>query len=210
MCKASDMGVTLMKTDPINLYAGIRETISQTEESGRQVSEARRQQAREYESYIARADEFKQQYGIRSESDARAAATRYVLNNSGVHTVCATINTFDVLEAFIRLSGEKLSSGEDLMLKDYENTLGHYYCRHACGICEPSCPYQVPVNTIMRFNHYYEAQGREKHAMLKFANLQESNVDRCIDCQGHCESACPYRVPVRSLLTNACNNLTLE
>lgn len=209
LCRSSDMGVTLMKTDPINLYAGIRENISQTEQSGRQVSEARRQLAQQYESFIARADEFKQRYGISSESDARAAATRYVLDNSGVHAVCATINTFDVLEAFVRLSGEKLSSDENLLLKGYENTLGLYYCRHACGICEPSCPNQVPVNTIMRYNHYYEAQSREKHAMLKFANLTESNVERCMECQGHCESACPYEVRVRSLLVNAYHNLTL-
>ncbi|HOW10180.1 MAG TPA: hypothetical protein PLX08_10305 [Bacteroidales bacterium] len=23
-----------------------------------------------------------------------------------------------------------------------------------CGICQPSCPYNVPVNTIARFNNY--------------------------------------------------------
>jgi predicted aldo/keto reductase-like oxidoreductase len=210
MCRSRDMGVTLMKTDPINLYAGIRENISQTEQSGRQVSEARKRLAQEYESFVAQADEFMQRYGIRSETDARAGATKYVLNNPDVHTVCATVNTFDVLEAFVALSGQKLSADEDSLLNGYEDMLGQYYCRHACGICEPSCPYQVPVNTIMRYNHYYEAQGREKQAMQKFANLMETSVDHCVDCQGHCESACPYNVPVRSLLANAFHNLTLE
>ena len=209
MCKARNMGVTLMKTDPINLYASIRENIDQTEQRGRRLSEARRQIAQDYESYVAQAEAFKQEYGIQSEAEARTAATKFVLDNPDVHSVCPTINTFDVLEAFVSLSGEKLSNEEGTMLDGYENMLGQYYCRHACGICEPSCPYRVPVNTIMRYNHYFEAHGREKHAMQKYANLTAANAQRCFDCPGHCESACPYGVPVRSLLANAYRNLTL-
>ncbi len=209
MCQTRNMGVTLMKTDPINLYASIRESIDQTEQAGRRVSEARRQIARDYETYVAQAEAFKQEYGIQSEAQARSAATKFVLTHPGVHSVCPSINTFDGLEAFIALSGQKLSDGEDDLLNGYEKTLGRYYCRHACGICEPSCPDRVPVNTIMRYNHYFEAHGRERQAMQKYANLAAAEAGRCFDCPGPCESACPYGVPVRSLLARAHSNLTL-
>lgn len=210
MCKARNMGITLMKTDPINLYASIREDIDETEQRGRQLSEARRQMVQEYEAFIARAETFKREHGVQSEAEARAAATKFVLSNRDVHSVCPSINTFDMLEACVALSGEKLSDEEGSVLNGYERMLGQYYCRHACGICEPSCPYQVPVNTIMRYNHYFEAHGREKHAMQKYASLTAANAHHCLDCAGHCESACPYEVPVRSLLVNSHQNLTLE
>jgi predicted aldo/keto reductase-like oxidoreductase len=209
MCKAREMGVTLMKTDPINLYASIRASIDRTEQRGRQVPESQQRLARDYESYISRADAFKEKYGIRSEADARAAATRFVLNNPDVHSVCPTINTIDALEAFVSLSGERLSGEDGAMLDGYDSMLGQYYCRHACGICEPQCPDQVPVNTIMRYSHYFEAHGRERKAMQKYADLDAANASRCLDCPGHCESACPHEVPVRSLLANAHRNLTL-
>jgi predicted aldo/keto reductase-like oxidoreductase len=165
--------------------------------------------AQDYASYIARADAFKEEYGIQSEAEARAAATRFTLNNPDVHSVCPTINTIDALGAFVRLSGQRLSADDGAMLDGYDSMLGQYYCRHACGICEPHCPHQVPVNRIMRYSHYFEAHGREKQAMQKYASLDAANANRCLDCPGHCESACPYEVPVRSLLANAHRSLTL-
>ena len=87
--------------------------------------------------------------------------------------------------------------------------LGRYYCRHACGICEPSCPYQVPVNTISRYGHYFDVQSREKQAIQKYAALSGTTAEPCQDCEGHCESACPFGVRVRTLLTRAHKNLTM-
>jgi predicted aldo/keto reductase-like oxidoreductase len=209
MCQTRNMGVTLMKTDPINLYASIRESIDQTEQRGRRVSEARQKIAKDYEAYVAQAEAFKQKFGIQSEAQARSAATKFVLAHPGVHSVCPSINTFDGLEAFVALSGQKLSDGEEDMLNGYEEMLGRYYCRHACGICESSCPERVPVNTVLRYNHYFEAHGREKQAMQKYANLA-AEAQHCLDCPGLCESACPYGIPVRSLLVRAHSNLTLS
>ena len=44
------------------------------------------------------------------------------------------------------------------LLVEYNSQLGQYYCHHACGEGESSCPHHVPVNTIMRYNHYFEVQ----------------------------------------------------
>ncbi len=95
------------------------------------------------------------------------------------------------------------------MLASYESLLGRYYCRHACGICEPSCPYQVPINTIARYGHYFDVQSREKQAIRKYAALSGTKAEPCIECEGHCEAACPHGVPVRTLLTRAHQKLTL-
>jgi predicted aldo/keto reductase-like oxidoreductase len=209
MCKTKNMGVTLMKTDPINLYARIEESLAQTRARNREVSETRQRMAQDYEAYVEKAQEFKQQHGVQSESQARAAAIKFVLTNPDVHTVCPSINTFDALTTYVGLSGEKLTDEDDSLLDGYDKLLGKYYCRHGCGTCEGSCPSHVPINTIMRYSHYFESHNREKHAMQEYAHLGTANVNSCLACVGHCEAACPHGVPVRSLLVHAHDNLVL-
>lgn len=209
MCRTQNMGVTLMKTDPVGIGAILTDRMEQQRQSGRRISEAQERIVQEYEAWVEAADEFKARHGLQSNTQVRDAATKFVLDHPGVHAVCPTINTFDALEAFVSLSGQRLASTENSMLASYDELLGRYYCRHACGICEPTCPQNVPVNTIMRYGHYFDAQGREKQAIQKYAALAGANAEGCRDCSGPCESACPYRVPVRSLLARAHERLTL-
>ncbi len=213
-CASKNVGVTLMKTDPVSLAAGRTEALEAQMEAakrpdGRPVSESRQQTTREYQAWADAAEAFKRQHGLRSATQVRDAAIKFVLAHSGVHTVCPTINTFEALEGFVALSGQKLSTAERPILASYEDLLGPYYCRHACGICEPSCPQQVPVNTILRYGHYYAAQGREKQAMQKYADLAGPTADICAGCPGHCEAACPHGVRAKSLLAQAHDNLTM-
>jgi len=209
MCRSKNMGVTLMKTDPVNVNARVVESNEQRRQSGRQLPERAQRLADEYAEFAAGAEEFLRQHRLESASQVRAAATKFVLDNPGVHSVCPTINTFDQLESFVSLSGLRLSRAESGMLENYGTLLGRFYCRHACNSCEPSCPKGVPVNTILRYNHYFEAHGREKHAMGKYARLTGNTAEACEDCDGHCESACPHGVPTRTLLANAHRNLIL-
>ena len=98
---------------------------------------------------------------------------------------------------------------QEPILAAYKEECGELYCRHACGICESSCPHHVPVNTIMRYNHYFEAQGSEKFAMEKYAQLETSKADHCRNCAGWCQTSCPYGVPIQGLLNIAHAQLTL-
>ena len=207
-CRARDMGVTLMKTNPVGVVARASESAAGARASGR-ISEARERTLQEYEAWAEAAEEFKQQHGVRSATEVRDAAIKFCLDHPGVHSVCPTMNSFDELEGFIALSGRKLSTSDGPMLASYDDLLGRYYCRHACGICEPSCPYQVPINTISRYGHYFDVQSREKQAIQKYAALTGATAEGCADCEGFCEVACPYDVPVRSLLTLAHQKLTL-
>jgi predicted aldo/keto reductase-like oxidoreductase len=203
-CRGSNMGVTLMKTDPV----GIGAIMSERLEGGGRMSEERERVLRDYVRWTEAAEEFKALHGVQSEAEVRGAATKFCLDHSGVHTVCATINSFDVLEAFLALSGQGLTQTERPMLASYEGLLGPFYCRHGCGVCEPACPEGVRINDILRYGHYFDAQGREKQAMAKYASLAPTDGRGCADCDAPCEEACPYGVPARALLTRAHSRLT--
>jgi predicted aldo/keto reductase-like oxidoreductase len=207
-CRARDMGVTLMKTNPVGVVARAGESAAQARASGR-ISEAQERLLRDYEAWAEAAEEFKTRHGVRSATEVRDASIRFCLSHPGVHSVCPTINTFDELRAFVALSGQTLTSTDGPMLASYEQLLGSFYCRHACGACEPACPHQVPVNTISRYGHYFDVQSREKEAIRRYAALKRTKADVCIECEGLCETACPHHVRVRTLLTRAHENLTL-
>ncbi|MFC1564398.1 aldo/keto reductase [candidate division KSB1 bacterium] len=215
-CREKNMGTTLMKMNPVNFYKSSLETgerIEQMKKEGRELPEFYEKiypkLLKEYENRLNDAESFKEKYGLAADDEIGDAAIKFCLSNLDVHAVCPTPTNFDELNSFIALSGQTLTEPEGSMLLDYENMFGRYYCRHACGLCHSACPHEVPVNTIMRYNHYFDAQGREKHAMRHYANLRTQNAQNCRDCTGHCEKMCPYGVPVQSLLIYAHNNLSL-
>lgn len=207
-CKAKGMGVTLMKTNPVKVYNRRQTEIERYKASGRPVPQHMQQLMRDYKTWLQKADVFKEKYGLRSDEQVRDAAIKFVITNPDVHTVCASINDFDELNRFVRLSGQNLIKTDTSMLKDYDKNLGAFYCRHGCGICETACDRKVPVNTILRYNHYLEAQKQEKYALQQYNQLQ-TKADTCSTCRGECEKACPYGVKVRSLLTIAHENLSI-
>ena len=156
------------------------------------------------------ARDFIKRYNLKSDKQIRDAAILFVLSNPNVHTVCTTVLNFDDASAYLKLSGKKLEPRDRSILSAYKKECGSLYCRHACGICESQCPNKVPVNTIMRYDHYFVSQGREKHAMIKYAALKSARADKCQNCPGYCESACPYGVPVQALLASAHETLSLK
>ena len=50
----------------------------------------------------------------------------------------------------------------------------------------------------MRYAYYYQKQGREKHAMKKYARLGARNAGICLDCHAPCAGACEPRTPAIS------------
>ena len=208
-CHEKNMGTTLMKTDPVRSYNDIENMYARMRERGR-VTEAAEKIINEFKSRADKAREFALKYGLSGDKEVRSAAIKFCLGNPDVHSVCPTINTYEDLEFYVSLSGGKLEPVDEGMLADYKSFSGSLYCRHACGECEPHCPHDVPVNTIMRYQHYFMSQGREKHAMEKYAALQRTNAAVCTDCKGHCEAACPFGVSVQGLLMAAHQTLSLD
>jgi predicted aldo/keto reductase-like oxidoreductase len=209
ICKEKNIGTTLMKVNPIGKWSGLKERIEKMKSEGKTVPPEYPGMITRIEAKAKKAEEFIKKYRLNDPARMRDAAVRFVLSDPNVHTVCLAMKNFDDMDTYLALSGTRLSDMEKVKLAAYKEGCGEFYCRHACGICEPACPNQVAINSIMRFNHYFVAQGKEKYAMKNYANLPRPKADLCANCVGHCEKACPYGVPVHSLLYLAHHTLTL-
>ncbi len=210
VCGQKNIGTTLMKTNPIRSYNHMKEWLERSRYSkGKELSAEERENVERMEKKVENAQEFIKRHNLKSDKEIRDAAIRFVLSNPNVHTVCVTVLNYEEMRDYLKLSGSRLMPQDKELLSAYGRECGSLYCRHACGLCEPECPYEVPVNTIMRYDHYFVAQRREKHAISKYAALKSKKADKCQDCAGYCESACPYGIPVRALLASAHQTLTL-
>lgn len=209
-CGQNNIGTTLMKTNPIRHYNFMKQWLEQHRHSqGKKLSREEKESVERMEKKVEKAQAFIKKYSLKSDKEIANAAIKFVLNNPNVHTVCATVLNYEETRAFLNLSGSRLDPKDRELLSAYSKECGSLYCRHACGVCESHCPHEVPVNTIMRYEHYFVSQGREKHAMAKYTALRSNKADKCEDCAGYCESACPYGVPIRGLLATAHQTLTL-
>ena len=210
VCSKKNIGTTLMKTNPIRSYNHMKSWLDRFRNSrGKDLSQDEKENVDRMERKVERAQDFIKKYNLKSEREIGDAAIKFVLSNPNVHTVCVTVLNYDETREFLELSGSRLEHKDKELLSAYSKECGSLYCRHACGVCEPHCPHEVPVNTIMRYDHYFVSQGREKHAMAKYAALKSTKADKCQSCAGYCESACPYGVPVRALLATAHQTLSL-
>ncbi len=208
--KEKNIGATLMKTNPVLNYLETKEQADQIKADGKEIPERLQTLLVRLKTRADATETFQKQYGVKNFDEIRSAAMKFVLSNPNVSCACPTIKNFSDLEFYGNLSGARFDLKAEKTLAAYTALYGDLYCRHACGKCEPSCPHAVPVNTIMRYSHYFQAQRREKSAMVKYASLPPNKADKCWSCSGYCEGSCPYGVPVQGLLMLAHNTLTLE
>lgn len=209
VCREKKIGTALMKTTPIAIYYSLKSRIEKLEKEGKKIHPLYAEGLKRYKDKYQRAEDFIQKYDLQNPEEIKEAAIRFVLDNPNVNTVCCVARTYDELEKFIRLSGSRLRNWDKAKLAAYRKGCGELYCRHACGVCEPECPHGVPVNTIMRYYHYFMAQGREREAMQNYAKIPGAKADVCRQCPGDCEAACPYNVPVQGMLLLADNLLSI-
>ena len=208
-CQQKRVGATLMKTNPVLNYLEMKENAEKAQTEDREMSPRMKDLLTRLKDRADASEAFIKEYNLADFNQIRNAAVKFVLSNPHVNSACLTIKNFDDLEFYVGLSGKRFTQADEAKLALYAQGLGQYYCRHACGECESQCPHGVPVNTIMRYNHYFKAQGREKTAMVKYAALPTQKADKCWDCSGQCENACPHGIPVQGLLTLAHQTLTL-
>ncbi len=210
VCREKNIGVALMKTAPIGIYYTLKSRVEALEKDKKEVHPLYADGLSRYREKFEAAREFISRHNLKNPEEIRDAAIRFVLANPHVSTVCCQTQTYSDLDAIVRLSGTKLSPPEEAKLDSYREGCGELYCRHACGVCEPNCPHGVPVNTILRYQHYFTVQGREKDAMGFYAAIPGARAEACRDCPGHCEAACPHGVPVQGMLLVAHNTLTMS
>ena len=208
-CGKKRIGVALMKTTPIAIYYNLKSRIEALEKEKKEINSLYADGLKRYKEKFDAAQEFIQTHDLKNPEEIREAAIRFVLGNPNVHTACCQTQTYDALNAAVKLSGTRLTVADNAKLDAYREGCGNLYCRHACGVCEPACPWGVPVNTILRYQHYFAAQRREKEAMGFYASIPGVRADICHDCSAPCEAACPYGVPVQGMLLVAHDALSM-
>jgi aryl-alcohol dehydrogenase-like predicted oxidoreductase len=210
-CAKKNIGVTLMKTDPFGKrYLDIIEKVKSLERDNKVIDDNTKKSYEKITEKQKKGKAYLAQSQLNDESKRRAAAINFVLNNPTVSSALISFSNFDEIPHYVNLSGGKLTSDNLSTIKSSMENYGNLYCRHACGICETSCPYGVPINTIARYNHYFISQKREKYAIQKYMNIIGSRADKCLNCEGYCEVGCPYGVSTKTLLTIANDNLNLK
>jgi len=209
VCKEKKIGTTLMKTTPVFNYYKVKSSVEKTEKEGKEVHPLYKEGLIRFKRNLDKAEQFIKKHNLQNPDEIRAAAIKFALSNPNVNAVCCSIRTYDELDRILSLSGTKLDDVDKATLEAYKKGCGELYCRHACGVCEPSCPKGVPINTIMRYNHYFVAQGREKEAMEKYNKIPGTKAGVCSTCSGYCERACPHNVPIQGMLLLAHEQLSL-
>ncbi len=208
-CKKEGVGVTLMKVNPIGMYYTIRDRIKKLEEEKKKVHPLYLEGIVRFKKRAEEAEGFIKKYNLNNPEEIRDAAVKFVLSNPNVNAVCCAMRNFDHIGEFIKLSGTVITAPEKKMLSQYKEGPGQLYCRHGCNECESSCPEELKISDMMRYNHYFDAHNREKYAIKKYMSLNGKDAALCAECSGHCEKACPYGLPVQGLLSMVHKNLSL-
>jgi predicted aldo/keto reductase-like oxidoreductase len=186
-CKAHNVGATIMKSAPGVLHFDKFDPDNMSEVEM----------------------EFAERFGLRTNDQLRFGSIQWVRQNPDAHTVCISLNDFDNIDRVVALSGSTLSQADEQMLEELAKASNSLYCRHGCVECARACPLDVPVSRIMRYSHYFEGQGREKHAMSRYAALQSANGSACVDCTAPCNGACRHGFQIKSRMIAAHSMLTL-
>ena len=209
-CGKKNVGAILMKTDPFGgAYNIVTNMVTNYQKENKEIPPNIQNVYTKIMKSQEQAMPFLIQHGFSDSSARKEAAISFVLNNPAVSTVLISFSNFNEVADYINLSGSRLTDKTLSTIESMRDTYGPLYCRHACGICESRCSAGVPVNTIMRYNNYFIAQSREKFAMSQYLRLPRPNAGNCAGCEGFCEAACPYGVPIRALLVDAHRNLSL-
>jgi predicted aldo/keto reductase-like oxidoreductase len=95
------------------------------------------------------------------------------------------------------------------VLDQYRMATSRQTCRVGCNDCASSCPYDVPVSTVMRYSYYFNEHGLEKDAMMRYARLGGCDGSVCESCSAPCTGACPYGVDIRKSVLRAHHDLVM-
>jgi predicted aldo/keto reductase-like oxidoreductase len=221
-CKKNNVATTAMKTapgtreippwDPENPTGEAAEMIAQMEGQGMPREQAIAMidaYVKDHLATLEAAKPWMEKYGVTDKKDYQKLAVKFVLSNPDMHTVCLSLGDFDAIDRVVPLSGSKLASIDHAALEQYRLAFSNSYCRHGCIECAGSCPQAIPVSTIMRYSNYFAGQGREKHAMVKYARLGGRDGSVCMSCIAPCIGACPHGVNIQANLVRAHNLLTI-
>ncbi len=132
------------------------------------------------------------------------AAFKWVLSNPDVSGLVVSMSTTDQIDEYLYASGRPLAESDVGLLEKYDRLVARDYCRPGCGACLDACPYDVPIDDVLRYAMYADGYGRPAQAAAQYARLDAArNASRCIGCSAPCEPSCPFELPIRRKLVAA-------
>ena len=135
------------------------------------------------------------------------ALIHWALAVPGVQAYGSMLYTFEELQENLEAIGGTLSEAEDRGLREFRLAMDANYCR-MCGACQRANPGGVAVSDIMRFRGYSRGFCREREARALYAALpSHARVDAADDLESY-ERACPYGLPLTTLLPETHRMLT--
>ncbi len=141
---------------------------------------------------------------ISQEVSYPQAAIRWIMSNPNIDCCIPTMSSYSHVEEYVAASGKPLNRDDLKMIAEYQRQANNQYCRVSCQECLSSCPDNVAVNDVLRYQMYFEDYRMEREAMRYYAELEESKKPlNCGNCSGYCEKACPFGLEVKNKLIHA-------
>ena len=132
------------------------------------------------------------------------AAFKWVLSNPDVSGLVVSISQQEQIDEYLYASGRPVTPEDLALLEKYDRLIARDYCRPGCGECLSACPYDVPVDDILRYQMYAESYGRREEAARLYAGVDPSRTaSHCAGCSAPCEASCPFELPIRDKLVRA-------
>ena len=132
------------------------------------------------------------------------AAFKWVLSNQNVSGLVVSINSLTQIDEYLHASGQPLQQADVDLLEKYDRLVANDYCRPGCGACLSSCPYEVPINDVLRYAMYYENYSQQRVGMEAYARIPAAhNASQCVDCKAPCQQACPFEIPIKEKMLRA-------
>ncbi len=209
-CHDHNLGTMIMKSIPVNIYEIFKEEQEKLEKEGKELNEKYKIAYEKFKAQTEQAGAFFSGYGIAGMEKIKDGAIQFILSNENVSTICGLFDNFEDVKKYVRLSGTKLEPQTGEILGSFRSHYSRLHCRIGCNTCEAACPHHLPVNTILRYNYYFQAKKQEKTAIQYYSDLKGHKADICLNCEGFCEKACPHGVLARPLLAAAHRNLTFD
>ncbi|MEZ5001174.1 MAG: aldo/keto reductase [Bacteroidales bacterium] len=160
-CRENNIGSMIMKSNPVQIYDLFTEIKEKTEKEGREMSERYKVGYEKYKKMAEGASEFFKGFGITGIDQIRDGAIQFVLSNEDVSTICCELPNFDDPRKYLPSVGNQLNLLQKRDVVTIQSNFGSLHCR-ICVISEEVCPHHLPVNTILRYNYYFNAKKQEK------------------------------------------------
>ena len=141
---------------------------------------------------------------MRSYEDAgltfAQAAFSWVLSNENVDALIITMTGESQIDEYLGASGSgEVTAQARGLLDTYADLNGANYCKHACNLCEGSCPHDVPIADVLRTRMYATDYQDVEFAQHEYG-LLANNASACVTCSGApCQDACPNGLAINEL-----------